>query len=371
MSYMSHLVVDGVEIPEQLIRDEMTHHPSATSAEAHAAAHALALKALLLNRARELGLVATPQADEAGRLETEEEALIRALFDTELTVDVPTEDECLRFYATRPDSFLTPELYEASHILLPESGAEIARDLIAQLMSEPSAFAGLARALSQCPSAEVGGSLGQLRRGDLVSALEEVLLSMPERAIYPEPVRSAFGWHIVRLDRRIPRTRLPFEAVRDRIRLHMESRAWVAASARYCEQLVAEARGKGIALKLGDAGTVERPSLSLGGLVDDPRLAERIAPWLAGADKALAERVAASAVEKAMTVADFVRGEVRHFLDHADDESFTQLVSAAQGANDPMLASVACILKSRLTPAKRNYTLIPTAIKNDRRYSSF
>ncbi len=359
MSYMSHLVVDGVEIPEQLIRDEMPNHPSTTSAEAHAAAaHALALKALLLNRARELGLEASPQADEAGRLETADEALIRELFDSELTLDAPTEAECRRFYDTRPDSFLTPELYEASHILLPESGAEIARDLIVQLMSDPSAFPGLAQALSQCPSAEVGGSLGQLRRGDLVAELEDVFLSMPERAIYPEPIRSEFGWHIIRLDRRIPRARLPFEAVRDRIRLHLESRAWVSASARYSERLVSEARSKGIALKLGDEGTVERPSLSLGGLVDDPRLSGRIAPWLTGADPALAERVSTAAAAKEMEVADFVRGEVRHFLDHADDESFTQLVSAAQGANDPMLASIACILKSRLTPPKRNFTLI-------------
>jgi len=356
---MSHLVIDGVEIPEQLIRDEMPNHPAATSAEAHAAAgHALALKALLLDRARAIGLQACPEADAAGRLETEEEALIRQLFEAELSLDTPNEAECRRFYDSRPASFLTPELYEASHILLLESAGDVARDLVRQLAEDRTGFAGLARTLSQCPSGELGGSLGQMQRGDLIAEVEDILLSMPEGAIYPEPVKSRFGWHILRLDRRIARARLPFEAVSDRIRMHLESRSWIAVSARYTENLVAAARAKGIALRLGEAGGFERPTLSLGGLVDDDRLAQRIEPWLAAADAELAGRVRAAALAKDVPVAQFVRDEVRHFLDHADDEAFTQLVSAAQGAKDPMLASVACILKTRLAPAKRNFTVI-------------
>jgi peptidyl-prolyl cis-trans isomerase C len=356
---MNYFVIDGVEIPEQLIRDEMPNHPAATSAEAHAAAaHALAIKALLLDRARDLGLDAGPEVDDAGRLETADEALIRRIFEVELTLQAPTETECLRFYESRQGSFQTPDLYEASHILLLESARDIAVDLVRQLCADPSGFSGLAKALSQCPSAKAGGALGQMQRGDLVAEIEEVLLNMPQGAVYPEPVQSRFGWHILRLDRRIPRQRLPFEAVRERIRMHLESRAWVAKSARYVEQLVTEARSRGIALRLDDAGKVEPPSLSLGALIDDERLAERITPWLMAADPVLAERVAVVARSQGVAVADLVRAEVRQFLDHANDESFTQLVSAAQGAQDPMLASVACILKSRLAPPKRNFTLI-------------
>lgn len=359
---MDVCVIDGVEIPERLIRDEMPNHPAPTSAEAHRhAAHALAIKALLLNRAGELGLTAEPEADDSGRLETAEEALIRQLFACELTPARPTDDECRRFFDSRPQHFFTPELYEASHILLLESAHDVAVDLVKQLLAEPGAFGSLAKALSQCPSGEIGGSLGQLRSGDLVAEVEETLLSMSAGAIYPEPVASRFGWHILRLDHRIERQRLPFEAVRERVRLHLESRAWVAASAKYVETLVAAAREKGVALRLGDTGRVERPSLSLGALIDDDALAERIAPWLTAADPELAGRVATAADLKGTNIADFVRHEVRHFLDHADDESFTQLVSAAQGAADPMLASIACVLKSRLTPVTRTFSLIKKA----------
>ena len=355
---MSHLVIDGVEIPEKLIRDEMPNHPAATSAQAYAAAgHALAIKALLLNRAGELGLEPQPAADGAGRFETEEEALIRQLFDRELAPETPTDAECQRFYDSRPDSFLTPALYEASHILLLESARDIADDLMAQLQAEPSGFGGLARALSQCPSGRIGGSLGQMQSGDLVAEVEAVLLSMPVGGVHPEPVRSRFGWHILRLDRLIAPQRLPLEAVKDRIRLHLESRAWIAASAKYVGELVLQAKERGIAFRLGETGDVAGPSLSLGALVDDERLADRISPWLEAVDPDLARRVAASAAAQQAALPEFVRREIRDFLDHADDEAFTQLVSAAQGADDPLLASVRTILKSRLGAPRRTLNI--------------
>jgi peptidyl-prolyl cis-trans isomerase C len=357
---MTSLVIEGVEIPEQLIRDEMPNHPAATSAEAHKnAARALAIKALLLNRASELDLLPDPEPDEEGRLETLEEALIRQVFAHELVPQVPSEAECLRFYEARPDNFFTPELYEASHILVLESSRDLALDLVKQLLADQSGFASLARSLSVCPSGQIGGSLGQLQRGDLVVEVEEALLSTPVGAIFPEPVASQFGWHILRLDRRVVRQRLPFEAVKAKILMHLESRAWMAASAKYVEGLLDQSKAKGVALRLGEAGDIERPSLSLGGLVDDANMAVRIEPWLAAVDPELLSRVSEASIAQGKPIVDLVRSEVRHFLDHADDESFTQLVSAAQGSDDPMLASVACILKSRLAPpAKKTFTLI-------------
>ncbi len=62
------IVVEGVEIPEFLIAEEVQHHPSANPMEARTAAgKALAVRALLLHRADELGLVAQPMIDEDGR----------------------------------------------------------------------------------------------------------------------------------------------------------------------------------------------------------------------------------------------------------------------------------------------------------------
>jgi len=95
-------VVEGVEIPERLIAEEAQHHPDVSAAEARlAAGRALATKALLLARARALGLAPAPESDAAGRRETDEEALIRAVLSAEVEVPTASEAECRRVYESR------------------------------------------------------------------------------------------------------------------------------------------------------------------------------------------------------------------------------------------------------------------------------
>ena len=73
-------VFHGVEIPEALLAGEMQNHRAASLSEARAqAGRALAIRARLLARARELGLHPEPERNEDGQEETAEEALIRAV----------------------------------------------------------------------------------------------------------------------------------------------------------------------------------------------------------------------------------------------------------------------------------------------------
>ncbi|HAJ03342.1 MAG TPA: peptidylprolyl isomerase, partial [Brevundimonas sp.] len=79
------MVIDGVALPERLVAEEAQNHPAATPEAARmAAAHALAIKALLLDRADQLGLTPRPEIDEDGREETSEEALVRAVLEAEI-----------------------------------------------------------------------------------------------------------------------------------------------------------------------------------------------------------------------------------------------------------------------------------------------
>jgi peptidyl-prolyl cis-trans isomerase C len=72
--------VNGVTIPHQLIAQEAQNHRAATPAQAFAAAgRALAIRELLLQEARRLGVTLAPEQDAEGRRETDEDALIRAL----------------------------------------------------------------------------------------------------------------------------------------------------------------------------------------------------------------------------------------------------------------------------------------------------
>lgn len=251
--------VNGVEIAPEAIAQEIQHHPADDPAKAWAgAARALALRELLLQEARRLGVEAAPEIDEAGRAETEEDAVIAALLDRVLEPARPDEIECRRCYAAQRDRFRTPDLFEAAHILIePEGDGEEAwraagiqaRAIIHDVGDDARAFAAAARQLSCCPSAAQDGTLGQIRRGDLVPEIQSSLETLAEGATCRHPVRSRFGWHVLRLARRIEGQVLPFEAVHDKIADMLEARSWSVAATRYVAALAAENRVEGIRLE--------------------------------------------------------------------------------------------------------------------------
>ena len=353
-------VVDGVEIPDFLIAEEVQHHPSANPMAARVAAgKALAVRALLLHRADELGLLAEPLTDEAGREETAEEALIRATLDAEVEIEPPSAAECRRVYDAQPGRFSTPALSEAAHILVEpksddaegwETARRTAEAALDRLRREPGVFGQLAKSLSDCPSGAVGGSLGQLGPGDVVGEVEGALARLKPGEILDRPVRSRFGWHILKLERRIDGQVLPFDYVEDKIRLHLESRAWTAAATRYVADLAERARAQGVAFSLTRDGRFAEGVPSLGEMLSDDASANRLEAWIDATDPALAERVRTAAAADDLPVATFVRRAVRHFVDHADDEKWTQMISATQGAADPAVAAMASLLKARLAP---------------------
>lgn len=363
------IVIDGVALPERLVAEEAQHHSAATSEGARmAAAHALAIKALLLDRADQLGLTPEPEIDEGGREETPEEALIRAVLDAEIMVEQPGRDECLRVYDNAPDRFRTPSLTQASHILFAPKDDDAAawaeaqtaaQAAIDELAVHPHRFTDLARSLSDCPSKGVGGSLGQISPGDLAAEIEAGLARLQDGETACEPVQSRFGWHVLRLDRRIEGRRLPFDNVLPRIALHLESRAWTAAAARYVSGLAAEAREGGVALSVTEDGGNASAALSLGDLLhDQSAVTARLETWLDEADPSLAARARETAAKAGVTLAEFVQVEISDFIRSAKDEGWTRLISAAQGADDPALACVRAILKSKLLEPARTFTLI-------------
>jgi len=96
--------------------------------------------------------------------------------------------------------FSSPERRQVRHIL---AEGENARDRIeeaAQRIEEGASFAEVAETVSDdSGSAEDGGSLGWIERGDMVPAFEEVAFSLPPDSL-SEPVESEFGWHLIRVD---------------------------------------------------------------------------------------------------------------------------------------------------------------------------
>ncbi|HMN84424.1 MAG TPA: peptidylprolyl isomerase [Bauldia sp.] len=258
--------VNGTVIPQAAIVREIQYHPAPSPADSwRLAAEALVLRTLLLDAARSAGIAAEPQVDERGRRETEEEALIRALVEREVGVPTPTEAELRRYYDANPARFRAAEIVEARHILVAaraddgaayEQARAKAAALADVLAADPGRFAEAARDHSDCASSGEGGFLGQLTTDEVTPEFAAAVAGLAEGETTQQPVETRYGFHLIRLERRIPARTLPFEAAAPRIALYLGERVRRTATAQYLARLVSAARITGVALAGADARRV-------------------------------------------------------------------------------------------------------------------
>ncbi|SEI60198.1 peptidyl-prolyl cis-trans isomerase C [Azotobacter beijerinckii] len=83
----------------------------------------------------------------------------------------------------------------ARHILL---GSEAEAAQLKQRLARGEDFAQLARRHSTCPSGKRGGDLGEVRPGQMVRAIDQVIFKKALREIHG-PVKSQFGYHLVQV----------------------------------------------------------------------------------------------------------------------------------------------------------------------------
>lgn len=250
--------VNGEVIATSLIAAEAQNHPAPRGKPGlawRAAARALAVRALLLQTARQLELDPEPEEIAPGRRETGDEALVRAVIEAHVQPEPPDDAACRAFYAANEQRFRAPNLYEASHILLPapsdDSAARgtarnFAEALLTEISADPRAFDRLARENSACESAGNGGRLGQITTGDTVPEFDAALETLEEGSIGPEPIETRYGFHIIRLDARAVGDILPFDNVRPRIRDMLERAAWAQGARAFTARLLAEAEIEGV-----------------------------------------------------------------------------------------------------------------------------
>lgn len=134
-------------------------------------------------------------------------------------VDV-TDAEAESFYKENPDQFKQPEEVRASHILVKvEEGAKEedvkvkhqAASKILERVKKGEDFGKLATELSEDPSAkDNGGDLNFFPRERMVPQFSEAAFKLKKGEISPEPVRSDFGFHIIKVTDRKDAQDVPF-----------------------------------------------------------------------------------------------------------------------------------------------------------------
>lgn len=255
--------LNGVALPPQMIAAEAQHHPARTPAVAFEdAARALIVRTLLLEEALRRGITAAPAEVRDGKWELPAEAQIRQLLETCVPIPQVSDAQCRDYYVAQPDRFRAPELIEASHILFaadPRDSEGVAKSeaaalsALAELQGRPDLFEAIARERSDCGSKTSGGRLGQLAPGETVAEFEGALTSLTPGMIASQPVKSRFGFHLIRLDARLLGERLPYEYVHEKIAAFLSERAWRHDVTLFIEQLIAGARIEGVTMQAARA----------------------------------------------------------------------------------------------------------------------
>ena len=134
----------------------------------------------------------------------------------------PADEEVQQFYDANSSQYTTPGQVRASQILLrigDQDEAEVearAAELAAEARGGAD-FAELAREHSQDEAtAEAGGDLGMFGRGRMVAEVEAAAFDMEVDAV-SDPVKSAIGFHVLRVTGKQEETRQPLEEVREAI----------------------------------------------------------------------------------------------------------------------------------------------------------
>lgn len=132
-------------------------------------------------------------------------------------------DEVSQYYEFHQDEFMTPLLFRASHVLLKTEAEALA---VKEALDQGADFEETARQKSIDTTAARGGDLGYFQKGQFVPEFEEAALQMKKGEIRG-PVKTQFGFHVIRLNDRVePRLR-DFKSVKNRVeeRLMNERRA--------------------------------------------------------------------------------------------------------------------------------------------------
>lgn len=124
-----------------------------------------------------------------------------------------TEEDAKKFYEENKEKFVRPMTVTASHILV---DTEEKADEIYAAIEGGKDFAEAATEFSSCPSKERGGDLGPFGKGQMVPEFEEAAFAM-EVGKVSSPVKTQFGFHIIKLTDKTEEGTSPYEEVKAQI----------------------------------------------------------------------------------------------------------------------------------------------------------
>lgn len=102
-------------------------------------------------------------------------------------------------------------------------------------------FAKLAKEKSEGPSKDDGGDLGFFRRGVMVPEFERAAFTLPLGGV-SDPIRTKFGWHVIKVEERRALAAKPYDEMKDQLR----EKILRSQLERYTDQYIQELRAQAV-----------------------------------------------------------------------------------------------------------------------------
>jgi peptidyl-prolyl cis-trans isomerase C len=226
----------------QVRRSEFLAYLEATQARGEGALAAEARRGLLDAFVEERALVIEARARGllSGSPAPEEEArAVARLLAREVKPPEVSEQEIRDYYGRSPQEFERKVQVSLRQVLVPTLNQ--ARDVKRRLARDPKSFEAIARKQSQGPEADQGGLMGSFEPGQLPPELEAVAFTLPEGAT-SDPVQTALGYHVLRVESRQEARTLSFEEARDAIQQELGRRRRAEAERAFVAGVLARSK---------------------------------------------------------------------------------------------------------------------------------
>jgi peptidyl-prolyl cis-trans isomerase C len=167
-----------------------------------------------------------------------ERAVCEEVVERELREKVQiTQEQVRRFYDEHPEQLQRPEMVRASHILLatrePSTGRELNEEerqakhgqalALLERARKGEDFSALAKQYSEDPGSKEQGGEYVFARGQMVPEFETAAFSLQPGQV-SDLVTTQYGYHIIKLNQRIPAEQIEFARVEEEIRESLERR---------------------------------------------------------------------------------------------------------------------------------------------------
>ena len=149
------------------------------------------------------------------------------LLEEESSCDIPNEEEAREYYDNRPDLFTSEEMVSASHILKKASSDEEFENAEKEILSIRDRLLG-GEDFVKCVQEESDdggndGNLGTFGKGRMVLEFEEAAFSLEPDQL-SEPVKTQFGWHVIKLHEKHEPKLTPFDELKEKIIEYLHER---------------------------------------------------------------------------------------------------------------------------------------------------